>query len=87
MAKTAVVRILSITLVESTKYQPNQLVSGIDEKTAETLEKQGMVSTKEADIKYCKDVLKSEVIEHGKASEAKPAANPDSKPAPAPKAK
>lgn len=70
MAKAAIVRILSIVLVEGTKYQPNQLVSGIDAKTTESLEKQGMVSTKDADIKYCTDVLKAKVIDHGKPAPA-----------------
>ena len=70
MAKAAIVRILSIVLVEGTKYQPNQLVSGIDAKTTESLEKQGMVSTKDADIKYCKEELKAKVIEHGKEAPA-----------------
>ena len=70
MAKATTVRILSIVLVEGTKYQPNQLVSGIDAKTTESLEKQGMVSTKDADIKYCKEELKAKVIEHGKPAPA-----------------
>lgn len=73
MAKATTVRILSIVLVDETKYQPNQLVSGIDAKTTENLEKQGMVSTKDADIKYCKDVLKAKVIEHGKPAPAEAA--------------
>jgi hypothetical protein len=63
--KTTVFRVLSITVIDGIKYQPNMLVSLSDDQ-AKALQERGMLSDKAADVNYCKTELKATVLDHKK---------------------
>lgn len=64
--KADAVRILSTVLLAGEKYQPNELVAGIPDNERASLEKSGMISEREADVKYCAETLKAPVLHYGK---------------------
>lgn len=69
MSKSAIksadtVRVTSMISVGEKKYQPNDLVKNLPDAELKVFAEKGRVSTCEAGIKYCKDELKAEVIDH-----------------------
>ena len=63
-------RITSMVQVNEKAYQPNQLVKNIPAKELKELVLLNRASIKKADIDYCLEELKAEIVDHT----AKPAA-------------
>lgn len=77
MSKETIVRIMGQIIADGVGYEPNQLVKNIT--NIDAFQQRGMVSTSAADIKYCAEVLKAEVIDHAKAKQAFVAENTEGK--------
>lgn len=61
---TGVVRVTSPINVDDKTYQPNNLVKNLPAAAFDTLLKKKRISQCESGIKYCKDELKAEVVDH-----------------------
>lgn len=64
-------RITSIVMVGGKTYQPNQLVKNLPAKELQELIENQSATLSDADIKYCKEELKAEVIDHTAKPEPK----------------